>query len=155
MEAISQNTSIVKMKTKFTLREIVTEKEMLSLFPLVKQLSTHLKKSDYKIMLKDMLAHGYRMASAFDGNKCVGLSGFWISTKIYSGKYVELDNVVIDKNYRSQGVGKLLCDWIIREAKRLGCKTAMLDAYVENSSGHKFYYREGYIIRGFHFLKKI
>jgi GNAT superfamily N-acetyltransferase len=106
-------------------------------------------------MLKDMLLHGYRMAGAFDGKTCVGLSGFWIATKIYSGKYVELDNVVIDKNYRSLGIGKLLCDWIISEAKKQGCETAMLDAYVENASGHKFYLREGYIIRGFHFIKKI
>ena len=106
-------------------------------------------------MLRDMLRHGYRMAGAFAAKKCVGISGFWISTKIYSGKYVELDNVVIDKNYRSQGIGKQLCDWIVVEAKKLGCTTAMLDAYSENSSGHKFYFREGYILRGFHFIKKI
>ncbi len=128
---------------------------MFSLFSLLIQLNLHLKKADYKIMLKDMLKHGYRMAGIFDGRKCIGMSGFWISTKIYSGKYVELDNVVVDKNYRSQGVGKMLCDWIIAEAKSDGCKTAMLDAYTENSSGHKFYLREGFIIRGFHFIKKL
>lgn len=146
---------LIIMKVKYTIREIKTEQEMVSLFPLIIQLSTGLKKADYKIMLKDMLKHGYRMAGVFDGNTCIGMSGFWISTKIYSGKYVELDNVVIDKNYRSQGVGKMLCDWIIKEAKKQGCKTAMLDAYTENSAGHKFYLREGFIIRGFHFIKKL
>ena len=143
------------MKTKFIVREIETEEEMVSLFPLLKQLNSKLKKADYKFMLKDMLLHNYRMAGVFQGKKCVGLSGFWIATKIYSGKYVELDNVIIDNDHRSQGIGKLLCDWIIDEAKKLGCQTAMLDAYSENSSGHKFYLREGFILRGFHFLKKI
>ena len=128
---------------------------MFSLFPLIIQLSPDLKKADYEMMLKDMLLHGYRMAGVFDQKKCVGMSGFWISTKLYSGKYVELDNVVIDKKYRSMGVGKLLCDWILVVAKKAGCKTAMLDAYTENSAGHKFYLREGFILRGFHFLKKI
>ena len=128
---------------------------MFSLFPLVLQLNPKLKKSKYGKMLKDMILHGYRMAGVFHEEKCVGLSGFWIATKIYSGKYVELDNVVVDKNYRSQGVGKMLCDWIIKEAKKQNCETAMLDAYAENASGHKFYLREGYAIRGFHFIKKI
>ena len=143
------------MKTKYTIREIETEKEMFSIFPLLIQLNPTLKKPDYKIMLKDMLRHGYRMVGVFHGKQCVGLSGFWISTKIYSGKYVELDNVVIDTKFRSKGIGKLLCDWIHAEAKRLGCKTAMLDAYEENKRGHKFYLREGYILRGFHFLKRL
>ncbi len=31
---------------------------------------------------------------------------FWISTKIYSGKYVELDKALIAEKYRSQGIGK-------------------------------------------------
>jgi GNAT superfamily N-acetyltransferase len=143
------------MKTRFVIREIKTEKEMVSQFPLILQLNSKLIKSAYEKMIRDMISHGYRMAGVFDGKKCVGLSGFWIATKIYSGRYVELDNVVIDKNYRSQGLGKLLCDWIIIEAKKQGCETAMLDAYAENSSGHKFYLREGYMIRGFHFIKKI
>jgi GNAT superfamily N-acetyltransferase len=137
------------------IREIKTESEMLLQFPLILQLNSKLKKSKYEKMIKDMMASGYCMAGAFVNGKCIGLSGFWIATKIYSGKYVELDNVVIDKNFRSKGVGKMLCDWIIKEAKKKGCETAMLDAYTENSSGHKFYLREGYVIRGFHFIKKI
>ena len=143
------------MNKKFTIREILTKEEMISLFPLVKELNSKLKKSDYKVMLSDMLAHGYRMVAVFDGKNCAGLSGFWISTKIYSGKYVELDNVIVGKYYRSHGLGKLLCDWIIAEAKKQNCKTAMLDAYVENAAAHKFYFREGYMIRGFHFIKKL
>ncbi|MBC7864381.1 MAG: GNAT family N-acetyltransferase [Bacteroidia bacterium] len=143
------------MKSSYKLVELKTKSEMLAQFSLVKQLTASLKKADYSLMLNDMLAHGYRMIVVYDGKNCAGLSGFWISTKIYSGKYVELDNVIIDKNYRSKGIGKILCDGILEIAKNQGCKTAMLDAYVENSAGHKFYLREGYIIRGFHFIKTL
>ncbi len=143
------------MKTKFTIREINSEKEMLSHFSKLKELSPYLTLSQFKVMLKDMLKHGYRMAGVYDTKKCVGISGFWISTKIYSGKYVELDNVITDKKYRSMGLGKMLCDWIIAVAKKEGCKTAMLDAYTHNAAGHKFYFREGFVIKGFHFLKDI
>ena len=87
--------------------------------------------------------------------KIIGLSGFWIGTKLYCDKYLEPDNVVIDKAYRSMGIGKLLMDWLVEEGKRNNCKMIMLDAYVENFSGHRFYYREGFIARGHHFLKNI
>ncbi len=140
---------------KISVREIVSESEMLGQYYLLNQLNNKLSGPDYKRMLKDMLVHGYRMAGAYEDNKCIGLSGFWISTKLYCDKYVEMDNVVIDKDHRSKGVGKILCDWIQKEAKKLGCRTVILDAYAENRDAHRFYYREGFVITGFHFTKKL
>jgi len=137
------------------IREAISLEEMNSLFPLVKQLTPTLTKKRYTELLKVMCANNYRMTCAFIGKKCIGLSGFWINTKIYSGKYVEIDNLVVAEEYRSSGVGKLICDWIIVKAKEENCETAMLDAYVENSAAHRFYFREGYKVRGFHFIKNI
>ncbi len=84
-----------------------------------------------------------------------GVSGFWINTKIWCGKYIEPDNVVIDRNYRSAGIGKMLMDWIMLEGKKLGCKTSVLDSYVSSDKARRFYFREGYIIKGFYFYKDI
>ena len=128
---------------------------MFAQLPLLNQLSPDIKKKDYERMIKEMLIHGYRMVGVYDGKKCIGISGFWISTKLYCDKYLEADNVVIDKKYRSKGLGKLMLRWLEKEGKRLGCKTIMLDAYLENISAHRFYYREGFVARGFHFLKKM
>ena len=142
------------MKSQFVIKEL-SKAEMLLQLPLINQLSPDIKQKDYERMLDEMLKQGYRVIGVFDKNKCIGVSGFRTGTKLYSDKYLEADNVVIDKNYRSKGIGKLLMDWLEAEAKRNRCKTIMLDAYVENFSGHKFYYREGFITRGFHFLKKL
>ena len=83
------------MKNKLSIREIKARQEMLTLFPLLTQLNPGLKMAAYKTMLKDMLKHGYRMAGVFHDKECVGMSGFWISTKIYSGKYVERSEKII------------------------------------------------------------
>lgn len=139
--------SILKIKE-------LSKEEMLKQLPLIHQLSPNIELADYERMLTDMIKHSYRMVGVFDGDKCIGVSGFWICTKLYSDKYLEPDNVVIDKDYRSKGVGKLLLDWLTEEAKRNHCKTMMLDAYLENTAGHKFYLREGFIARGYHFLKR-
>lgn len=139
----------------YRLVEFITLEQMLENYELLVQLSPQITREKYRIMLEDMLRHGYRQVGVFEGDKCIGISGFWISTKLYSGKYVELDNVVIDRDYRSKGIGKLLCDWVVEQGRSEGCETAMLDAYAENQDAHRFYFREGFIIRGFHFLKKL
>lgn len=140
---------------KIIIKEFQREKEMIAVFSLIKQLNPDLKISSYKKYLQEMLKNGYRMVGAFEDDTCVGLSGFWISTKIYSGKYLEVDNFIVDKAHRSKKIGSKLCKWMEQTARKNNCETLMLDAYAENIPAHKFYYREGYYVRGFHFLKKV
>ncbi len=142
-------------KDRIEIREIKSLAEMLQQFPLLKQLNPQLQKDDCKKMFPKMIKSGYRMIGAFDDKNCVGISGFWIGIKIWCGKYIEPDNVVIDKNYRSFGIGKMLMDWIAVEGKKLHCKVSVLDAYTNNNKSHRFYFREGYVIKGFHFYKEL
>lgn len=139
----------------YEIKYITAKTEMLCQLPLLQQLQPWLNEKNMSEMLDDMLPHGYVMAGVFDGNKCVAITGLWFITKFYSGKYMEIDNFVTDENYRSKGLGKLLTDWCMTEAKKKNCRTVMLDAYTTNHAGHKFYLREGFIIKGYHFLKEI
>jgi len=138
-----------------TIRKLVTVDEMLPAYDLIRQLSPQLTAADYVAMLPDMVPNNYYQAAAYDGDVCVAVSGYWIGTKLYSGKYIEIDNFVVDQAYRSKGVGQQLLNWMLDEGRRNNCRTAMLDAYVENFKAHHFYYREGFIARGFHYLKPL
>lgn len=129
--------------------------DMLPQYELINQLSTTVSASQYKTMLNEMVANNYKQAVAYMENVPVGVCGFWINTKIYSGKYVELDNVVTDEKYRGKLIGKLLCDFVLAIAKQNNCKTAMLDAYLENEKAHLFYEREGFEKKGYHFIKPL
>jgi GNAT superfamily N-acetyltransferase len=137
------------------IKKLTTVEEMLPNYKLITQLSPQLTEEAYRTMLPDMVPNNYYQAAAFEDGKCIGVSGYWICTKLYSGKYLEIDNFVIDEHSRSKGVGKLVLDWMLDEARNNGCRTAMLDAYVENFKAHHFYYREGFIARGFHYLKAL
>lgn len=143
------------MQANYIFKELTTIPEMIKYFPIIRQLQTHLTLAEYNAFLPDMIAHGYAQVGVFHQDECIGISGYWISTKLYSGKYLEMDNVIIDEKYRSKGIGKLLCDWCINKAKANKCQTVMLDAYVENEKAHRFYEREGFIKRGYHFLKRL
>jgi len=136
--------------------QILTEKtQMLPHYALIRQLSPGVTEDRYTHLLDDMLAHGYRMVAVLDDEVCVGISGIWVATKIYSGRYLEMDNVVVADTHRSQGIGKLLTDFVEKLAISEGCETIMLDAYLENEKAHAFYEREGFAKRGYHFLKRI
>lgn len=106
-------------------------------------------------LLDDMIAHGYRMVVAVENGQAVGVSGIWVTSKFYCGKYMELDNVVVAASHRSAGIGRMLTDFMTELAVQEGCVTMMLDAYLENEKAHTFYKREGFAPKGYHFIKKI
>lgn len=143
------------MSNKYKLSELTSIEQMLDQHELIVQLNPKLDKEHYAELLKDMIPHNYHQLAVFEGDKCIGLSGYWIATKIYSGKYLEMDNVVVDESARSKGIGKLLVDAIIKIGKEQNCKVIMLDAYLENKGAHRFYEREGFTAKGYHFIRKL
>lgn len=140
---------------QYDLKELISFEEMKAQYFLLQQLNPRLLQDDYETMLPDMIRNGYRQVVVRENGQPIGMSGFWINTKLYCGKYIEMDNVVTDVNYRNKGIGKILCDWITQKGRTEGCKHILLDAYVNNRDAHRFYFREGFFIEGFHMNKKI
>jgi len=139
----------------FEFRILTLKSEMMPLYPLIRQLSPGVTAERYAQLLDDMLAHGYRMVTIWEAEVCVGLSGIWVATKIYSGRYLEMDNVVVAETHRSKGIGRLLTDFVVELAISEGCEMMMLDAYLENEKAHAFYEKSGFFKRGYHFLKNL
>jgi GNAT superfamily N-acetyltransferase len=138
-----------------TIKILDSANEMYAQFDLIKQLSKNVSYQNYCLMIDEMVLLNYKQAVAYLNNKPISVCGYWINTKIYSGKYVELDNVVTDENYRGKKIGELLCNFVLKIAKENNCKTAMLDAYLENESAHTFYQNLGFDKKGYHFIKSI
>jgi len=129
--------------------------EMLPHLGLIQQLTPSLAPDAYRDLLTAMVPHRYAMLAVFDGDACIGLSGYWIGHKLYCGRYLEIDNFVVDKAHRSRGIGKLLVDELIAIACEEQCAHIMLDAYLENTDGHRFYERHGFVKRGYHFIRPL
>lgn len=91
----------------------------------------------------------------YENDKIIGISSGWTSIRIYSGKQLELDNVVIDKKLQSKGLGTLFFDKIEEWALQKEYHSISLNTYVSNSSSHKFYFNQEYKILGFNFQKLI
>jgi len=126
---------------------------MLAQIEVMQYLYPNLGKEKYESYLTDMIPHNYIQIAVFENETCVGITGCWSSTKLWSGKYLEIDNFVVHPEHRSKGIGKLLTDYIEQKAIDLGCTNIVLDAFTTNFDAHRFYYNQGYVPKGFHFVK--
>jgi GNAT superfamily N-acetyltransferase len=135
--------------------ELTTIEEMLSQFEIMKHLYPKFTLEKYESYLKEMIPHNYTQIAVFDKEEILGLTGCWSGTKLWSGKYLEVDNFIVHPNHRSKGIGKLLTDFVNKKALELGCTMIVLDAFTGNFTAHRFYYNQGYEPRGFHFIKMI
>ena len=126
---------------------------MLAQIETMQHLYPKLSNEKYESYLLDMVPHNYIQIAVFDNGTCVGLTGLWSVTKLWSGKYLEIDNFIVHPDHRSKGVGKMMTDYINQKALDLGCTNIVLDAFTTNFTAHRFYYNQGYGAKGFHFVK--
>jgi GNAT superfamily N-acetyltransferase len=91
----------------------------------------------------------------FNKNELLGVSGGWVTVRLYSGKQIEIDNLIINPQFQSQGYGDSFLHLIQNWAIENNCKTIELNTYVQNSRSHKFYFNKNFKILGFHFQKEI
>jgi GNAT superfamily N-acetyltransferase len=134
-------------------RELTTIDEMLTQIDTIRFLYPKITLEKYKSFLSDMLPHNYTQIAVFENDVCLGITGCWSATKLWTGKYLEIDNFVVHPEHRSKGIGKILTDFIEQEAINLGCSSIVLDAFTGNFGAHRFYYNQGYAPKGFHFVK--
>lgn len=135
------------------IKELTTVEEMLANIEVMKYLYPTFTLEKYESYLIEMIPHNYKQVAVFENEICVAVSGFWSGTKLWSGKYIEIDNFIVHPDHRSKGLGKMMTDYVDALAKETGCTMIVLDAFTGNFTAHRFYYNQGYVPKGFHFLK--
>lgn len=134
------------------IKDIQSKAEMLETFPVLRRMYPSLTFEAYHEELELMLSNGYGQLLVLENDVCLGLSGYWFNSKLWCGKYLECDNVIILEEHRSKGIGKILFDALKKKAEELDCTMMALDSYTDNFKAHKFFYNQGFVPRGFHFI---
>ena len=128
---------------------------MLQSFPLIQQLNPKMTMVRYTTLLRAIVDQGgYFQIGYYDRDKLVGLTGIWIGTKLWCGRYLEVDNFVVDQTCRGKGVGSKLLGWAKQFAKKEKCEMIGLDSYVTAEGAHRFYFPGGFKVEGFHMTKR-
>ncbi|MCH7225967.1 GNAT family N-acetyltransferase [Haloferula sp. A504] len=97
----------------------------------------------------------YLPIGAFRRGTMVGFAGAWVATKIWCGRYLEIDNLVVHPEHRSSGVGSALIAHLEQLGRERDCNLITLDAYTHNHASHRLYHRLGFEIWGFHFVRPL
>jgi ribosomal protein S18 acetylase RimI-like enzyme len=129
--------------------------EMMKAWPLVQAMYPDLTREGYENILQEAIRVNYRQIAFLKNDRCVGLVGLWVFPRVWVGVQAEIDNFIVDPSCQSQGIGKRLLEKCEETAKAMGALILALDTKSENTGSHKFYYREGFVIRGYRFIKPL
>lgn len=132
--------------------ELRSIEELLTSFDLMKEMYPSITLSEYRDELNQMINNNYSQLAVFDNEKIVGICGIWINTKLWSRKYMELDNIIVSSKSRSKGIGKMMFDYAKNIATTENCNLIVLDSYTDNFEAHRFFFNQGFVPRGFHFI---
>lgn len=123
---------------------------------LLKLLNPKMNKSKLEESLTSMVEMpNYKCFALFQDAELIGISSGWTTVRIYCGKQLELDNVIIDSKIQSKGFGKYFVNAIKQWSISNSYKSLGLNTYIENSRSHKFYFNQGFKVLGFHFEHKL
>lgn len=91
---------------------------------------------------------------AVEDEKIVGILISEISVKLHRAKKQSfIENLIIDKNYRSRGIGKLLLQDAIEYARNQDCEVIELTSRILNENAHRFYENNNFEKHAYKFKK--
>ena len=113
-------------------------------------------KIDPKVLsqrLDQMKDADYQCVGIYDSDQLIGICGLWSLCKYYVGRHLEVDNVFIRPEYRKQGIGRSLMQWVESYAKEQNFCAIELNCYKDNQAGQEFWQNAGYTALGIHYQK--
>ncbi len=69
--------------------------------------------------------------------------------RMFCGKYMQLDSLFIRPEARRRGYSTAIFDWLEAKARELDCDRLLLESLVESFDAHKFFFQQGYHMRGY------
>lgn len=145
-----------KIAEQIVIKELNNKDEMLQAFDIVRQRYVEMTKENFAAQISEMIEmNDFKMIAAFEGEKIVGVCGYWILRMLYCGRYIQLSSFIVDEEKRGGGIGKKILREAEKIGKKLNCEKVILDSFTENKKSHPLYFKENFYIRGFHFMKDL
>ena len=103
---------------------ILDESYIEQILPLLHELNSQITIDELRELQLEMFSmSNYTCFGLFDEVTMVGVASGWITVRLYSGKQLEVDNVIISSNQQSKGFGEIFVRDMEKWAIKNGCKT--------------------------------
>lgn len=134
------------------LLQVTTDEQINACFPVLSQLRPEMMDTEFLTRVRRQMASGYQMLCLLDHGQVVSVAGFRISENLAWGKYLYVDDLVTDVQFRAQGAGEKLLKALVTLAKNNQCQQLHLDSGVQRFDAHRFYLKQGMRIASHHFM---
>ncbi len=132
-----------------------TDEAILACHEVMAELRPHVARGDFLKTVRSLQSEGLRLACIRDGGRVVAVAGYRISTNLFSGRHLYVDDLVTAESERSKGHGKSLLGWLRQQAVENDCDVFHLDSGVQRKRAHQFYLREGLELSSYHFSERL
>jgi ribosomal protein S18 acetylase RimI-like enzyme len=120
----------------------------------MRELRPHLSTADAFVrQVHRQHAQGYRLIAAYEGEEALGLAGYRFQENLIYGRFVYVDDLVVTARLRRSGLGGELLAEVHRIAREAGCDHFVLDTGLDMTLAQRFYYRQGLLAKGMHFVE--
>ncbi|CAA6810698.1 MAG: GNAT family N-acetyltransferase [uncultured Campylobacterales bacterium] len=140
---------------KYKLELASNDNQTLACFDVLVQLYPKLNKEILIDTIDHQSKNSYKLLLAYDGDDVVAVTRFRIGYNFSVGKYIYIENMATDEEYRSLGIGASMIDWIENFAKDNSCKQIRLISATHRHKAHKFYLNQNFKIACYNFWKDV
>lgn len=138
-----------------TVERAASDEAILACREVMAELRPQVAGGDFLATVRSLERDGLRLACVRDDGRVVAVAGYRISTNLFCGRHLYVDDLVTAESERSKSHGKLLLAWLRQLAIDSGCDVLHLDSGVQRKRAHAFYLREGLELVGYHFSERL
>jgi len=131
-------------------KKAITDHEINKCFSVISELRPHLIQETFLQLIRKMEKEGYVLAFIEENTNVVSVAGYRITTNLFMGKNLYVDDLVTTESVRSKGYGKSMITWLHSVAVENQCTHLHLDSGVQRYQAHKFYFKQGLVITSYH-----
>lgn len=131
--------------------KVETDAAIAACYNVMAELRPHVSREEFLPVVHALQADGLLLACIRAEGRVVAVAGYRISTNLFYGRHLYVDDLVTAESERSKGYGKELLAWLRALAVENDCDAFHLDSGVQRKRAHEFYLREGLELNSYHF----
>ncbi|MBI6911114.1 MULTISPECIES: GNAT family N-acetyltransferase [Pseudomonas] len=133
-----------------------TEADCIASFAVMQQLRPHLTDAvTFAEQVQRQQQNGYHLLAAREQGKVIGLIGYRLTENTLYGRFIYVDDLVVDAALQRRRLGEQLLDRVREETRARGYRYLVLDTGMHMALAQRFYFRQGLLPLGMHFSQDL
>jgi GNAT superfamily N-acetyltransferase len=144
------------MRPDIEFRSIEQPADIGACHAVMMELRPHLKDSDSFIQqVLRQREQGFRLSAAWCDGQVIGVIGYRLQENLMYGRFVFVDDLVVQKQFRSEGVGARLLSVARAYAWETSCRHFVLDTGLHMARAQRFYFSQGLLAHAMGFCEEL